>query len=77
MFSTPVLRRTARIDHRCTNCGQPIEAGKPYERWASFDDAAFTNKMHPECFESLVYGADGGQFEYTPFSGERPEQETP
>lgn len=62
----------ARKDHRCTNCGQAILAGDTYIRWASFDDSVFTNKMHQECLLSLLEDADGYEFEYMPYSGERP-----
>lgn len=69
---TPTQTLTARKDHRCTNCGQLIQAGDQYMRWVSFDDSAFTNKMHPECLDSLQDDAEYGEFEYMPYSGERP-----
>ena len=72
MYCTPTEVRKARTQHRCTNCGQKIEAGEDYARWASYDDGrCFTNKMHPECLDSLQY--DGGNFEYMLYSGERPD----
>jgi hypothetical protein len=73
MYCTPTELRKARKPHRCTNCGEAIEQGEDYVRWASYDDGqCFTNKMHPECLESLQDDADGGQFEYMPYSGDRP-----
>ena len=73
IFNSPAITRTARKQHRCTNCGETIFPGSVYQRWASMDDSVFTNKMHPECLEHLVLSedADGG-FSYDPFSGERP-----
>lgn len=70
--NTPPQMLTARKDHRCTNCGQVIQIGDQYARWASFDGRAFTNKMHQECLRSLQYEAEGDEFEYIPYSGERP-----
>ena len=68
--------RTARKQHRCSNCGETIELGEQYQRWMSVDDGkAFSNKMHPECLESLQDGS--GDFEYTLYGGERPEIVTP
>ncbi len=73
MYCTPEELRKARVQHRCTNCGEAIEVGTDYVRWASYDEACFTNKMHPECRDSLQ--EDGQPFEYTPYSGERPKVE--
>lgn len=72
MTYTPPQMLTARKNHRCTNCGQSIQAGAMYARWVSFDDSAFTNKMHPECLRALQEDADYGSFEYMLYSGERP-----
>lgn len=72
MHHTPAELLTARKVHRCTNCGEAIEPGQVYQRWGSFDNSAYTNKMHPECLQSLIDDADGLEFEYTPYSGERP-----
>ncbi len=67
MYCTPIVKvAAARKAHRCTWCGQDIEAGQPYERWASYDDAAFQNKMHPECAEAC------GDKYYLPFDNDRP-----
>lgn len=72
IYCTPTQMLTARKDHRCANCGQSIQAGATYARWVSFDNSAFTNKMHPECLRSLQDDSEYGEFEYTPYSGERP-----
>lgn len=67
--STETLK--ARKPHRCTNCGESINKGDTYKRWASFGDgSAFTNKMHPECLKDLQ--DNNGYFEYTLYGGERP-----
>ena len=76
MYCTPPELRKARSQHRCTNCGEAIEPGDEYMRWASYDDwKCFTNKMHPECLKSLEDGSD--DFEYTLYGGERPDVVTP
>nr|WP_319566271.1 hypothetical protein [uncultured Rhodoferax sp.] len=71
-YFTPETTHKARKPHRCTNCGQAINPGDTYIRWASFDDGACTNKMHPECLADLKANSDG-EFEYTLYGGERPE----
>lgn len=71
-YCTPETTQKARKAHQCTNCCEAINPGDTYVRWTSFDDSAFVNKMHPECLESLQEG-EGLSFEYTPYSGERPE----
>ncbi len=71
-YYSPTKKVIARKQHRCTNCGEAINAGETYMSWQSVDDGWFNNKMHPECLESLIDDADGGHFEYVPFSGERP-----
>ena len=74
MYCTPAEQRKARVSHRCTNCGEAIEVGTEYVRWASYDDGkCFTNKMHPECIASLQEESDFG--EYTLYGGERPSGE--
>lgn len=72
MTHTPARDVAARIDHRCTNCGEAIPAGASYKRWISFDGSVFTNKMHPECLRSLQADCDYGSFEYSLYGGERP-----
>ena len=73
MYHTPIETRKAQKRHLCTNCGEPIEIGTEYARWASYDDGkAFANKMHQECLADLQDDAFGGSFEYTLYGGERP-----
>ena len=69
MYCTPAKTLTARVPHQCTYCGEAIEPGEAYLRWASYDDTCFTNKMHPECADDLAENGDG---EYSPGQGERP-----
>ena len=73
MYCTPPETRTARKQHRCMNCGEPIEIGTKYKRWMSVDDGkASSNVMHPECLDDLNKAYGSGYFEYTLYSGERP-----
>lgn len=71
-YNTPCVVLTARKPHRCTNCGESINVGETYHRWTTFEDAAFVSKMHPECNHALLKEAGYGEFEYTPYEGERP-----
>jgi ribosomal protein S27AE len=71
-YYTPIQTLVARKEHRCTNCGESINAGDAYKRWSSVENVWFTSKMHPECLQWLLDDADGGEFEYTPYDGERP-----
>ena len=73
MYCTPEQKVTARKAHRCTYCGQAIEVGAVYHRWASVerDEKMYPNKMHLECLDDArEYGT--GDFEYHPFDNERP-----
>ena len=70
-FYSEVKDVIARKQHRCTNCGEPIMVGEIYKRWVSVEDGWFTSKMHKECLQSLIDESDG-EFEYTPYNGERP-----
>jgi predicted RNA-binding Zn-ribbon protein involved in translation (DUF1610 family) len=73
MYCTPHTFPKARKPHRCDSCAEPIEVGTRYVRWRCFmDGSAMTNKMHEECYS--VHNAEGGTWEYTPFSYERPEE---
>ena len=74
MFHTDAKTVTANKRHRCTSCGEHIEPGEQYKKWVSFDGSAFTNKMHLECLEMHDADSDGGQWEYMPYSHERPER---
>lgn len=73
MYCTPSETRKARKQHKCTNCAEMIDTGDEYVRWMSVEsgDKAYANKMHPECLKSLQDDLCG-EFEYSPFSGERP-----
>ena len=72
MFVCSVVKPIAKIKHICTSCGENIEVGNQYTRWTSFDEgSAFTNKMHPECYEAHEENAQEwgeGEWEYVPFS---------
>ena len=77
MHNTKAETLKARKPHRCTSCGEAIAVGKQYARWVSFDDSAYTNKMHPECLaahhaDARKYGSSGG-WEYQPYSYTRGE----
>lgn len=74
MWCSDAKTMTAKVQHRCTSCGEIIEAGEQYKKWTSFDDgSAFTNKMHPECVAMHNADAEGGMWEYMPYSNDRPE----
>ena len=72
MHYTPTKMLKARKSHRCTSCAEPIAPGEEYVLWVSFDDSAFTNKMHPECHSAhqsdAEYTGSAGSWEYTPYS---------
>ena len=70
-YCTPTKTLTARLQHRCTYCGEPILPGETYLTWASVDGQWFTNKMHPECLDDLREYSDPDG-EYTLYGGERP-----
>ena len=73
MYCTPPETRKARKPRRCMNCGEAIDVGTEYLRWMSVDDGkAHTNVMHPECLEDLNEAYGSGYWEYTLYSGERP-----
>lgn len=74
MYCTPPTTQVARKRHQCTFCAEPIVPGEKYERWASYDDLCFTNKMHLECVAAAREDGRGGSFEYVAFDNERPEK---
>lgn len=70
----PTTIKAARKDHRCTWCGQKIDAGQPYERWRWYSDdgEADTCKMHPECVAALdAQIAYDGDNEFMPYGNAR------
>ena len=74
MHSTPVTKPKAVKKHVCMSCGEAINPGDTYCMWVAFDaGTATTNKMHQECLDMHVGDSDGYEWEYTPFSHERPE----
>jgi hypothetical protein len=74
MFNTDPQILTARKQHRCTSCGEAIQVSEKYHRWVTFDDTATTSKMHPECLEMHQREECYGEWEYSPYSHERPLQ---
>jgi hypothetical protein len=74
MFCTPTETKTAKKNHRCTYCGDPIYAGDTYKAWTSFDGYAFNSKMHPECLNDLRETNDPyDDGEYNPYDNDRPQ----
>lgn len=71
-YTLPV-RLKARKPHKCSSCGETIEKGQEYLRWAWFDEgSASTVKMHPECFDMHAGESYNGTFEFTLYQYERP-----
>lgn len=71
MYCTEIETPRARKPHKCTSCGEEIPTGERYVRWRSFDDgAAFTNKMHQECYD--MHNCEEGGWLYDLFSYDRP-----
>lgn len=65
----------AKSRHRCTWCGEWIEAGSIYIRErVKVDGDMSTNKLHPECSDALTEAAraEGGSITYTLYDNERP-----
>jgi len=72
-FYHPHENRIARKAYRCTYCAEAVNAGDHYvHQTGVYDGHWYTNKMHPECFEELC---DDGDWEFTPYSNERPRVE--
>jgi predicted RNA-binding Zn-ribbon protein involved in translation (DUF1610 family) len=66
MICTNTENVLARKDHDCHSCGEAIEAGQTYKRWACFDNgSASTVKMHPECYDAHQAESDYGTWEFT------------
>lgn len=65
--------KAAKKKHRCSWCPERIMPGETYKRWRSFYQGdAFSNKMHPECYDAMHIMAkqEGYDFEFWP--GENP-----
>jgi hypothetical protein len=68
-YFNPSVLRTARKEHRCIYCGEPIRAGERYVyQTGVYETYWFVNKMHQECFDDLC----DGDREFIPYSNERP-----
>ena len=75
MHCTDSETHTARKQHRCDSCGEPVLPGDTYRRWRCYDGGeAGTVKMHPECHD--MHGKDaepsGSTWEFCQFGHERP-----
>lgn len=68
----PPAQQTALKKHRCEGCWWAIPSGESYvEQTGFFDGGAFRNRFHQECWDALVFGANG-DFEFTPGDCEPP-----
>jgi predicted nucleic acid-binding Zn-ribbon protein len=72
--------KSARKPHRCSWCGERIEAGSSYFRWRCYDGGdASTCRMHGECKAACESDewvqADGGEFSL--YDNERPTLKEP
>ena len=64
---------TARKDHRCIWCGQKIPKGTKYTAERSvFDGKMQNHHWHPECWKDSRVNNDEPEWEFTPYSYERP-----
>lgn len=63
----------ARKDHRCIWCGQKIAKGEGYMNERSvFDGDMQNHHWHPECWKDSHTNNDEPEWEFTPYSYERP-----
>jgi hypothetical protein len=66
-------RPIARKDHRCIWCGQSIPKGSQYVYEVSvFDGDMQNHHWHEECLKSARTNNDEGEWEFMPWSNERP-----
>ena len=71
-YNNPIERK-ARVQHTCIYCAEKIEIGETYAyQSGNYDGRWFENKMHVECWGELVSDDD---FEFIPYSNERPRKE--
>ena len=71
-----VSEPTARKQHKCIWCGQPIEVGEKHRHERSIYDGQFQDqRWHPECddafAEELRYEG-GHELEFEPYGNQRP-----
>ena len=65
---------TARKDHRCIWCGTKISKGTKYTAEQSvFDGEMQNHHWHPECLEDAKVSNADGEWEFMPYSAERPQ----
>lgn len=64
---------TARKEHRCIWCGDPIKVGQTYRKEQSIFDGQFQHhKWHKECDEESCEYFAGGHEEFSPYENPRP-----
>lgn len=69
-FNNDPIERKARIQHICIYCAEKIEIGENYAYQSGFYEGCwFEYKMHVECREETI---SSGDFEFLPYSNERP-----
>ena len=72
-FYNAPIKRKARVQHVCIYCAEKIEIGENYSyQSGNYDGGWFENKMHVECWEEMI---SSGEFEFLPYSNERPRKE--
>jgi len=72
MICTNTENVLARKDHDCHSCGEAIEAGQTYKRWACFDNgSASTVNMPPECYDAHQEASDYGTWEFRLYDHQR------
>lgn len=63
----------ARKDHKCIWCGQKIAKGEAYMNERSVFDREMQNlHWHPECWKDSRANNDEPEWEFTPYSYDRP-----
>lgn len=73
--STNPVTQVAKKPHRCSWCGDQIDAGEKYTRWRWFDDGdAGTIKMHQECNTAFDVDAQAGNNTFDLYDNERGER---